>query len=207
MTRQRHARDLLTPCLFFLLLHLPCSSRDHVAPILLLFFASLMQPCGTNNKSIAYLSKMLPRETYHKKRLTQVLLSYKTNNTMLRLCLPALLCLWLITLDAVVGFAVRPGHGIMTTSCLQSSTTSSSMEDIKMYDMPTQCYIVNQELVETEGEQPEIVCTSSPKDYEWFNGLDVDALVPVDGTSTEALECAEGASPRGIPEWECKLKP
>jgi hypothetical protein len=131
---------------------------------------------------------------------------------MLRHFLPTVLCLWLITLDAVVGFAVRPGvhRGIMTTFCSLQSSTTSSMEEqqhIKMYDLPTQCYIVNQELVETEGEQPEIVCTSAPEDYAWFNGLDVEALVPVDGTSTEALECAEGASPRGIPEWECKLKP
>jgi hypothetical protein len=129
-------------------------------------------------------------------------------------------------MDVVAGFAVRPpaggGHGLKTTtttSSLQSAKTTaattsiSSMQqeqDITMYDVPTQCYIVNQELVETEGEEPEIVCTSAPQDYAWFNGLDVEALVPVDGTtSTDALECAEGASPRGIPEWECKkvLKP
>jgi hypothetical protein len=100
-----------------------------------------------------------------------------------------------------------------TTTCLQSAATTSSctqeQDYTSMYDVPTQCYIVNQDLVETEGQEPEIVCTSAPEDYAWFNGLDVDALVPVDGTSasSEALECAEGASPRGIPEWECKLKP
>ena len=71
------------------------------------------------------------------------------------------------------------------------------------YDVPTQCFIVNQELVEEEGEEPEIVCTNAPEDYAWFNGLDAEAFVKTDGTSEASWECVEEESPRGIPEWEC----
>lgn len=67
-----------------------------------------------------------------------------------------------------------------------------------------ECFIVNDEMVQTEGEKPEVVCTSEPEDFAWFNGIDPDALKPTDGTEEGATECVEGASPRGTPEWECK---
>ena len=67
-----------------------------------------------------------------------------------------------------------------------------------------QCFIVNEFEVEEEGVDPEIVCTQDPDDYAWFNGLDRDAMKPTNGESESFLECVEGASPKGVPEWECK---
>jgi hypothetical protein len=69
---------------------------------------------------------------------------------------------------------------------------------------PVECYVVNDELIEEEGEKPVVVCTSEPDEYAWFNGLDRDAMRPTDGVEEGSVECVEGASPRGIPEWECK---
>jgi hypothetical protein len=67
-----------------------------------------------------------------------------------------------------------------------------------------ECFIVNDEEVYTEGVPPEVVCTSEPDGYAWFNGLEREKLKPTDGISEEALECVEGASPRGVAEWECR---
>lgn len=67
-----------------------------------------------------------------------------------------------------------------------------------------QCFIVNAFEVEEEGAVPEVVCTPEPDDYAWFNGLERESMKPVEQTSEEFLECVEGASPRGVPEWECK---
>ena len=44
--------------------------------------------------------------------------------------------------------------------------------------------------------------------YAWFNGIDPEHLKPTLGATTEgAMECLEGALPRGIPEWECGTTP
>jgi hypothetical protein len=67
-----------------------------------------------------------------------------------------------------------------------------------------QCYVVNEFEVVEEGVEPDIVCTPEPDDYAWFNGLDRNAMKVTDGESEDSLECVEGASPRGVPEWECK---
>lgn len=53
-------------------------------------------------------------------------------------------------------------------------------------------------------KKPRVVCTSEPEEYAWFNGIDPNHLIPTDGTETGSMECVEGASPRGIPEWECE---
>ena len=103
-----------------------------------------------------------------------------------------------VLLNVAYGFLPASHHSSMQRSKVIIDSTS----DVD-YNMPTQCFIVNQELVDTEGEEPEIVCTNAPDDYAWFNGLDADAFVPTDGTSEESWECVEGESPRGIPEWEC----
>ena len=73
-------------------------------------------------------------------------------------------------------------------------------------DMPSviECYLVTDEAVLAEGDPPKIVCTSEPEDYAWFNGIDPQKLMKTDTVSELATECVEGASPRGIPEWECK---
>ena len=71
-----------------------------------------------------------------------------------------------------------------------------------------QCFIVNAFEVDEEGAEPEIVCTPEPDEYAWFNGLEREHMKPAASAaaSDEYLECMEGASPRGVPEWECKKK-
>jgi hypothetical protein len=71
-------------------------------------------------------------------------------------------------------------------------------------DAPVECFLVNTEEVGTDGTKPDVVCTSEPDEYAWFNGLDRNALQPTDGTDSDTTECVEGASVRGTPEWECK---
>ena len=66
-----------------------------------------------------------------------------------------------------------------------------------------ECFIVNFFEVEEEGAAPHVVCTSQPEEYAWFNGIDRQAMKETDGILEGALECVEGASPRGYPEWEC----
>ena len=67
-----------------------------------------------------------------------------------------------------------------------------------------ECFIVNFFEVEEEGATPHVVCTSQPEEYAWFNGIDREAMKETDGILQGALECVEGASPRGFPEWECR---
>jgi hypothetical protein len=66
-----------------------------------------------------------------------------------------------------------------------------------------ECYLVIDEDVKKEGATPGVVCTPEPEDFAWFNGLDPKDMVPTDGIVDGAIECVEGASPRGVPEWEC----
>ena len=66
-----------------------------------------------------------------------------------------------------------------------------------------ECFIVNFFEVEQQGATPHVVCTSQPDEYAWFNGIERHDMVETDGILPGALECVEGASPRGFPEWEC----
>lgn len=68
----------------------------------------------------------------------------------------------------------------------------------------TQCYIINAFDVEEEGAIPEIVCTPDPDDYAWFNGLERESMKLTDAECDDFMECVAGASPRGVPEWECR---
>ena len=67
-----------------------------------------------------------------------------------------------------------------------------------------ECFLVTDQAVVAEGDPPKIVCTSDPDEYAWFNGIDPKKLHKTDVVSEFATECVEGASPRGIPEWECQ---
>jgi hypothetical protein len=69
---------------------------------------------------------------------------------------------------------------------------------------PIECYLVTDQAVVAEGDPPKIVCTSDPEEYAWFNGIDPKKLHKTDIVSELSTECVEGASPRGIPEWECQ---
>lgn len=78
---------------------------------------------------------------------------------------------------------------------------------------PIECYLILEEDEEEhgfprekvpKGEKDLVVCTSSPEEYAWFNGIEEKNMIPIENEDSMALECVEGASPRGIPEWECK---
>ena len=89
----------------------------------------------------------------------------------------------------------------------QHSNTIVVVQSAIDEEKDVECYLVNDEDVVKNGATPAVVCTSSPDEFAWFNGLDLEALLPTDGTSENAFECVEGASPRGIPEWECRDGP
>ena len=82
------------------------------------------------------------------------------------------------------------------------TTLGSSVDD----ERAIQCFIVNAFEVDEEGAFPEIVCTPEPDEYAWFNGIPKEAMQPADAVHEDFLECVEGYSPRGVPEWECKKK-
>ena len=74
-----------------------------------------------------------------------------------------------------------------------------------------ECYLIEDDDDDQESDEhfhydkPRVVCTTDPDEYAWFNGIDVEKMTPTDGTEiTGAMECVEGASPRGTPEWECE---
>ena len=68
-----------------------------------------------------------------------------------------------------------------------------------------ECFFVYTDEVVNEGATPEVACTTQPDEYAWFNGVDREKLIPTEGEVLDgAVECVEGASPRGVPEWECR---
>mmetsp|Transcript_29710 Transcript_29710/g.38855 ORF Transcript_29710/g.38855 Transcript_29710/m.38855 type:complete len:123 (+) Transcript_29710:266-634(+) len=69
---------------------------------------------------------------------------------------------------------------------------------------PIECYLTNEEEVVIDGETPQVICTSEPEEYAWFNGIDPDKMKKTDGMEEGKLECVEGSSPRGVEEWECQ---
>jgi len=82
---------------------------------------------------------------------------------------------------------------------------ANSREDEGEADI--QCFIVNYGQVESEGATPEVHCTSNVEEFTWFHGYDLDDLVNVkDLPSLSLTECVDGASPRGLPEWECEVQ-
>uniref|UniRef100_A0A7S2EB08 Ig-like domain-containing protein n=1 Tax=Trieres chinensis TaxID=1514140 RepID=A0A7S2EB08_TRICV len=104
-------------------------------------------------------------------------------------------------------FVIRPSQPKQTFAVPRvgnvhvAASTEDASDDS---ESPVECYVVNDELVQTEGENPQVVCTSEPDEYAWFNGLEPNQMKPTDGTESGATECVEGASPRGTPEWNCE---
>uniref|UniRef100_A0A7S0FBF9 Ig-like domain-containing protein n=1 Tax=Sundstroemia setigera TaxID=3005 RepID=A0A7S0FBF9_9STRA len=100
-----------------------------------------------------------------------------------------------------------------TTSRLISRSIFSSNHNTKIFSEiksspkdrdEIECYVVNDVDVKVNGDSPEIVCTSEPEEYAWFNGIEPESMKKTDRMSEGKTECVEGSSPRGIPEWECK---
>jgi hypothetical protein len=40
--------------------------------------------------------------------------------------------------------------------------------------------------------------------YAWFNGIDPNMMIKTDGAIEGSMECKEGESYKGKPEWECE---
>ena len=115
--------------------------------------------------------------------------------------------LFLLVVAAAVAFS--SAFSVQTPIRQNPVTLSSAADDSHSRDdlSEMQCFIVNQDLLdeEMEGHFPEVVCTTAPEEYAWFNGIDAEALVPTDGQVVEGtVECVEGHSPRGNPVWECE---
>lgn len=78
-----------------------------------------------------------------------------------------------------------------------------------MGDAAVECFIIEPDEDDDSidyQDSPKVVCTSEPQEYAWMNGIDESRLKPTDDDGDvyeEKMECVEGASPRGIPEWEC----
>ena len=74
----------------------------------------------------------------------------------------------------------------------------------KKYDAgeeePIECYVVEDEDVPIYGD---VVCTSAPEEFAWFEGVNRNLMKPTDGTDIDSKECVEGSSPNGTPEWKC----
>lgn len=121
----------------------------------------------------------------------------------------------------------------MARSILLRSTPEASSEDV-VDDYDVTCYIVNEEEMIADGEDPHVICTGEPEEvgsfqycmildltpcnsqqimmfllccylqYAWFNGIDPKMMVETDETLEGSVECKEGESYKGKPEWECE---
>lgn len=81
-----------------------------------------------------------------------------------------------------------------------------STEKDRPAEHPISCFVTNAWHVEEDGATPRVVCTSEPDAYAWMEGIDRDAMRQGLVLDHGVLwECVEGASPRGTPEWECRM--
>eukprot|EP00977_Amphora_coffeiformis_P014169 scaffold3901_cov174-Amphora_coffeaeformis.AAC.7 len=128
--------------------------------------------------------------------------SYSTNITMFL----RFLMLCVVPAYTALAFSIRPtsyhslGHGAMSLKASLSLDTANSSQENAI-----SCFITNAFEVEQEGATPHVVCTSEPEEYAWMEGIDLVTLKPTDGIVEGALECVEGASPRGTPQYECRV--
>jgi len=88
-----------------------------------------------------------------------------------------------------------------------TNSQDAQREEASYEEEAIQCFIVNYDQVENEGATPEVYCTPNVEEFAWFNGLDKNNLVNTqDFPSLILFECVDSASPRGVPEWECKVQ-
>lgn len=102
----------------------------------------------------------------------------------------------------------RPSSYTMSLGSTQNLDTV--VEHDATYDTPSECYIIYpEEAASDDGDElPYMVCTNSPEEYAWFHGVDEDLMEPKNAsTPLSAMECEETESSRGVPEWECQLRP
>ena len=130
----------------------------------------------------------------------------------------------------VQAFAFTVNHQTRFERTLSRSTPEANAVD----DYDVTCYVVNEDEIIADGEEPHVVCTGEPEEvgcgsfyfitlllvhlidsiqhivffdvqqYAWFNGIESKMMIETDGVAEEAMICEEGESYKGKPEWECK---
>lgn len=130
----------------------------------------------------------------------------------------------------VQAFAFSVNHQTRFERTISRSTPEANAVD----DYDVTCYVVNEEEIIADGEEPHVVCTGEPEEvgcgsyyvlhnsitlpfnrfntsfffyvqqYAWFNGIESKMMIETDGVAEEAMICEEGESYKGMPEWECK---
>uniref|UniRef100_A0A7S3RX32 Uncharacterized protein n=1 Tax=Strombidinopsis acuminata TaxID=141414 RepID=A0A7S3RX32_9SPIT len=102
-----------------------------------------------------------------------------------------------LALSAPQSLAQRIINGRNQLTCWLRSLSAPPAAAAEEEEMA--CYVV-------EGKpSDEIICTSAPREYAWYEGIDPDEMEKVGlGVVVEGhLECREGASHRGMPVWNC----
>ncbi|KAL3782984.1 hypothetical protein HJC23_003140 [Cyclotella cryptica] len=98
---------------------------------------------------------------------------------------------------------VVTSRSILCSQLKSTSENKSESSDDAIADYDVSCFIVNEEEILADGEKPHVVCTAEPEEYAWFNGIDPKMMVKTEDAIEGAVECKEGESYKGKPEWEC----
>ena len=112
--------------------------------------------------------------------------------------------------DSKILDSARNNQGPTTTTTTTTTTASPTTSNSKSGEndnvvAPTmECFLVTDQAIVGDNDPPMVVCTTNPEEYAWYHGIDPTRLQKTTTTPLTAMECVEGASPRGIPEWECK---
>ena len=123
------------------------------------------------------------------------------------ICLVVLLVIDVAAFSTKMSAPSSPTSSRLFSSPVKISAMDSSINVVNNNDNDEDdvtCYVTNDEEIVTEGEKPNIVCTSEPEEYAWFNGVDPKAMRKTDGTQEGTDSCVEVESYMGKPEWECK---
>lgn len=124
----------------------------------------------------------------------------------------AITCLVLLLVIDVAAFSTKMSAASSPTSSrlflspvkISAMDSSNVVNNNDNDEDDVTCYVTNDEEIVTEGEKPNVVCTSEPEEYAWFNGVDPKAMRKTDGTQECTDSCIEVESYMGKPEWECK---
>ena len=122
----------------------------------------------------------------------------------------AITCLVLLLVIDVAAFSTKmsaassPASSRLFLSRVKTPAMDSSNVVNNNDNDDVTCYVTNDEEIVTEGEKPNVVCTSEPEEYAWFNGVDPKAMRKTDGTQEGTDSCIEVESYMGKPVWECK---
>eukprot|EP00587_Corethron_hystrix_P010366 CAMPEP_0113307758 /NCGR_PEP_ID=MMETSP0010_2-20120614/6478_1 /TAXON_ID=216773 ORGANISM="Corethron hystrix, Strain 308" /NCGR_SAMPLE_ID=MMETSP0010_2 /ASSEMBLY_ACC=CAM_ASM_000155 /LENGTH=135 /DNA_ID=CAMNT_0000162683 /DNA_START=196 /DNA_END=600 /DNA_ORIENTATION=- /assembly_acc=CAM_ASM_000155 len=111
-----------------------------------------------------------------------------------------------VPLSSLQSTFVTQSRSLSSSKSRIFSTSTTSDDKQKRNEENIECYVIDGMYIGPDRED-QVVCTSEPEEYAWFNGIDPKALSKTEGAKTDgeigydAMECVEGSSPRGIPEW------